>query len=244
MSLKICTFNIRYGSAPDNINHWENRKEKVLDTLIQSQADIIALQECEYGQLQYLQAKLPQYHILFAGRDDGLYQGEMLPLFYKKEQLTQITHHFFWLSESPHIPGSKSWHMTLPRITTWATFYYKRQIISIINTHLDHKNAQAREQSALLLNNYIKSFNHPTILMGDFNTAPHSKPYKILTEQLIDSNPKGHGTYHEFTGSKTMDRIDWILSSPSWKVKEVYIDTSVYEGRYASDHFAVMVTFL
>ena len=78
--IKVMTFNIRTDSAwwldGWTFNNWGNRKNIVIDTIVQNSSDIIGIQEGMASQLQDIQKSLPQYSIYAEGRLDGKNKGE------------------------------------------------------------------------------------------------------------------------------------------------------------------------
>ena len=55
----------------------------------------------------------------YAGRDDGKEKGEMMALYYKRDRFEKLDSGHFWLSETPDVPGSKSWGAWSTRMCTW-----------------------------------------------------------------------------------------------------------------------------
>ena len=48
------------------------------------------------------------------------------------------------------------------------------------------------------------------------------------------------GTFHEFTGTRSRERIDWIFVSEHLEVARCAIDCRSRNGRYPSDHFPLV----
>src|SRR5690606_1700878 len=62
-SLTVMSFNSRYGTAKDGENHWENRKENVVEPVRQVQPDLLGTQETLGFQRDFLAKHLPQYEV-------------------------------------------------------------------------------------------------------------------------------------------------------------------------------------
>src|SRR5262245_19804333 len=75
--IRVMTFNIRYGTANDGENHWEKRKEFLVETIQEFKPDLLGIQETLGFQRDYLPEKLPGYGVLGVGREDGQEKGEM-----------------------------------------------------------------------------------------------------------------------------------------------------------------------
>ncbi|HET7271570.1 MAG TPA: endonuclease/exonuclease/phosphatase family protein [Rubrobacter sp.] len=101
-----------------------------------------------------------------------------------------------------------------------------------VNTHLDHISEPARvEGNSLILRRTEETRkNHgdlPTIITGDFNCRPGTRPYRVFIEDgfvdtfLAAGNEEDEGayTFHAFKGAqftpedtdKLTGRIDWVL---------------------------------
>jgi endonuclease/exonuclease/phosphatase family metal-dependent hydrolase len=260
--LRVMTFNIRYGTANDGVNRWDNRKEFLIATIKEFGPDLLGTQETLGFQRDYLAEKLPGYDVVGVGRDDGKEQGEMMALYFKRERFEKLAEGHFWLSESPEKPGSKSWDSSLPRMATWVKLRERGREdaapILFLNTHFDHRGPQARKKSAELIRKQIGVLGKgcSIVVTGDFNAGEASEPYQALFGQidgqdspLLDCYRARHAerAANEGTGSgfKAVNtggaRIDWIAASRDWKVLEATIVRAERDGRTPSDHFPVTV---
>ena len=259
LDLRVMTFNIRYGTAADGENRWDHRKDLLLATITAFDPDLLGTQECLQLQAEFLETRLPGYGFVGVGRDDGALQGEMCAIFYRKSRFEKLDQGHFWLSETPEVPGSKSWDAALTRIASWVKLRVRGErplTLLFFDTHFDHMGAEARTRSAELLQKKIGELcqGSPAIVAGDFNAPADpagSGPYRVLMTPvegrpvLIDvyralHPPAGdQGTYHAFTGRGEERRIDWILATSSWRPVNAEIVSSQRDGRYPSDHFPV-----
>jgi endonuclease/exonuclease/phosphatase family metal-dependent hydrolase len=258
--VRVMSFNIRYGTAKDGDNHWDRRKEFLVETIKAFDPDLLGTQETLKFQRDYLAEKLPGYEVLGVGRDDGREAGEMTALYFKRSRFEKLDGGHFWLSETPDQPGSKSWDSSLTRMVTWVKLRDKRQPAAtpliFFNTHFDHRGVQARIESARLVRRRVieASKTCRVIVTGDFNMGEGSEAYKALFDPidgepspLIDAyrvaNPtrvENEGTFSNFTaGAKAGPRIDWIGVSREWRVIKAEIDRAERDGRTPSDHFPV-----
>ena len=131
----------------------------------------------------------------------------------------------FWLSETPEIPGSKSFKSAFPRLCTWALLSKNDVLFYVFNCHLDHILDSTRlEQSKVLCEQIkkINSTNLPIVLCGDFNESPQENVRSQIDSELslqdtfTAEDEKSEGTHHRFDGNNTSTaRIDWILKSDS-----------------------------
>lgn len=256
--VRVMSFNIRYGSARDGDNVWDNRKEFVIETIRAFGPDLLGTQETLKFQRDYLAAALPEYECLGVGRDDGKDKGEMMAVYFRRDRFEKVDAGHFWLSETPDVVGSRSWDTSLPRMATWLRLQDRRHPgaadIVFINTHFDHRGREARKNSARLLRRRAqKQSDCRVIITGDFNAAVGSPPYQALfgiaqerPSPLVDSRAVLHaatdqdGTFSGFERANTSGaRIDWIAVSRDWTVQSATIDRTARNGRTPSDHYPV-----
>ncbi|MBK9314461.1 MAG: endonuclease/exonuclease/phosphatase family protein [Acidobacteria bacterium] len=258
--IRVMSFNIRYGTANDGENHWEKRREFLVETIKAYDPDLLGTQETLGFQRDFIADRLPGYEKLGVGRDDGAERGEMTALFFRRSRFEKLDGGHFWLSEKPDQPGSKSWDTSLTRMAIWVKLRDRQNPtaspIVFMNTHFDHRGTQARLESARMLRaraeELIKS--NRVILTGDFNAGEASEPYAALfgsrderLSPLVDSYRSAHpaaspneGTFSGFKSEPTGgQRIDWIGVSREWKVISAAIDRTSRDGRSPSDHFPV-----
>ena len=256
-SLKVMSFNIRYGAAKDGINKWENRKNLVLDTIKDSNPDLLGLQEVLGFQADFLKKNLTGYAFHGVGREDGKEKGEYVPLMYKTKRFVLERSGHFWFSETPDKPGSKSWDSSLPRMLSWVALrdLKNEEIFIFANAHYDHRGKVARLESAKLMRKQWESVEGdvPLVITGDFNTTEDGKPYAVLVNgpddasaKLIDSYRVIHpnrqpdeASFGGFKGVRKGSRIDWILHSEKFTTRNATINYSQENGRYPSDHYPI-----
>lgn len=259
-SLRVMSFNIRYGNAADGDNRWSNRKEAVVKTIEAFSPDLLGTQETLRFQRDYLAEQLPQYESVGVGRVDGKFEGEMMALFFRKDRFEKLEEGHFWLSESPEKVGSVSWDSSLPRMATWVRLQDKKQPdapkLLFINTHFDHVGVVARNESAKLIRSKASELARGAsiIVTGDFNAGEASEPYEFLfgkidgeQSPLVDSlrsvrpdRGQEEGTFSGFVATNRKGaRIDWIGVSRDLKVTSAEIDRTEKDGRTPSDHFPV-----
>lgn len=219
--LKIMSYNIRSSNLDQGLQKWDNRKLKMYDIIKKYAPDLISTQEGLKAQLKEISENFPEMGSFGFLKDDKQ-DYENIVIFYNQTKLKFIKGDYFWLSETPMIPYSKSWDAMFARLATYAVFEIKGsdQRILVINTHFDHKGSDARKNSAKCLLNTIKSQiaeeyeSLPLLLMGDFNEAPFSHADKYFLEEgfsnILDKCPHIFKVYkssfHYYYG-KLVDNI-------------------------------------
>jgi len=194
---------------------------------------------------------LPQYGYIGVGRDDGKEKGEYSAILYKKKRFKVLWEKTSWLSETPEVPGSKSWDAAITRILTRGKFKDKktRKKFFYYNTHFDHIGKVARATSASLtgatMNRESKGF--PRILSGDLNSQPTEDPYKMLLFfSVVDACPpeSTQGTFCTFkVNGQPCTLIDYIFHSKNIKRKNYEVITDNDGTYYPSDHLPVLAEF-
>ncbi|HTV01301.1 MAG TPA: endonuclease/exonuclease/phosphatase family protein [Luteitalea sp.] len=251
VTLRVMTFNIRYGTARDGDNHWDLRKDFLVDVVREQKPDVIGVQEALHAQLDYIVKALPAYAMVGVGRDDGVRAGEYSAILYRTAALSVNRSDTFWFSDTPERVASKSWGNTITRICTWAQFTTPSgRPLYMFNVHLDHQSQPSRERSAALLKARIEARDPkaPAIVTGDFNAGEKNAAVAAMLEgnQLRDTFRVKHpdaapvGTFTGFKFGQTGgEKIDYVFATPEWDVSEAAIVRTARADKYPSDHFPV-----
>lgn len=249
-ALDVLTYNIRYDNAGDGEDRWEKRRDEVARLIRDHNPDVIGLQEALRGQLDDLARALPAYSEIGVGRDDGKAKGEYAAILYRKDRFKVVDSGTFWLSDTPEVPGSKSWGNTITRICTWAVLKETGgRTVRVYNVHLDHQSQESRLKSAeLVLGRIRQGGTAGVILTGDFN-ADETNPViaRILepssglvdTFRAVRTDAKEAGTFNGFGKPGPTGKIDFIFITKGARTLDAGIDRRAKDGRYPSDHFAV-----
>ncbi len=245
--LRVMTFNVRV-PVDTGMNAWVNRRDLMVKVIRAQHPDVLGTQELTEEQGEYLAAHLPGYAWFGQGREGGT-KGEHMGVFYRTDRLEVLRSGDFWLSDTPDVPGSKTWGQPYPRMVTWARFRLRHEggIFDYFNTHFPYRDedVRARMLSADEIMQRIGKLPSGlrVILAGDFNCAPDSPVHAKLTRSLHDawmeagSRSGPAKTFHNFTGNPDR-RIDWILTR-GFKARAVSTVTTHEGASYPSDHFPV-----
>lgn len=252
-TLRVLSFNVRYANPQDGPNIWENRRELFMRTVREANPDLMGTQELLKSQGDDIARALPEFSWFGVGRR-GDSSDEHMGVFYRKDRLELLASGNFWLSETPEIPGSSNWNMSLPRMVTWGKFKTKTGTeFLFLNTHFPHRgnDEPARQMNARVIANRISIYPQslPIVITGDFNTNGGGETWKLLAPPMRDAwleAPKKsgpEGTFHGFSGKPGDARIDWILFRAPWKAREAHAITAHEGALYPSDHFPVLAVF-
>lgn len=175
---RIATFNIRL-PADKTPNSWEERAPKCRALVKRHGFDLMGLQEATWPQIQDL-LQMPGWAFVGVCREDGKEKGEASCIFYRSDRFEVVRSGTFWLSETPEVPGSKSWNTACPRVCTWADMKDRRtgKTFVTFNTHLDHISQEARKNGMKLILERMARYaqGRPVFLTGDMNATPEKRP--------------------------------------------------------------------
>ena len=71
-TLKVMSYNIRYGTANDGDHVWANRRDAAAAMVMDQHPLVFGVQEALDFQLEYLQENCPGYKSVGVGREDGV----------------------------------------------------------------------------------------------------------------------------------------------------------------------------
>jgi endonuclease/exonuclease/phosphatase family metal-dependent hydrolase len=250
---KIMTYNLRYENTTDGENVWPNRRDFVLNQINYFEPDLIGTQEGVTSQLAWLDENLADYSYTGVARE-GEGKGEYSAIFYNNKKFKIIEKGDFWLSETPE-KVSKGWDAAQHRICSYALFEDIKEgtRFYMFNTHFDHKGNIAREKSAELIIEKIKTINSsnlPYIFSGDLNITPEHPAVQKLAAAMNDSRkvcltkPFGpEETFCNFDVCKPPEkRIDYIFTDKeNFTVTKYAVFANIQNVRYPSDHYPVMI---
>ena len=254
--VKVITLIVRYDNPEDSINAWTNRVSQISNFINSEKPDILGMQEVLWHQYEVLDSILVDYASVGVGRNDGARDGEMNPVFFRKEKFDMVRNITFWLSDFPEVPGSIGWGSSLPRIVTWMEFVDKKshKHFFFFNTHFANDSESARLMSSRVLLKEVNRISEgfPFIISGDFNMLPTSTGYSILTGPdesipllrdsyvITEKRPSGPVyTFNGFSDKTQSGRVDYIFVRNGMRVLDYHTIVKKERGIYISDHWPV-----
>lgn len=246
--MRIMSFNIRCTSVGND--SWQDRIGIVSQTMLDSEADSIGVQEATTEWMATLRTTVSEkYACVGVGRDDGIDKGEHSAIFYLKDKYDLEDSGTFWLSETPDVP-SKGWDGAFNRICTWAVLVNKETGKKYIhlNSHFDHVGVQARKNSVDLIIDKARAYSDiPVVFTADMNVEEGSDNYKQFVDSGILNDTKylapdtmSYCTYHDTKPQKhEKDIIDYVMINDGFQAISYKVVTEGIDGRYVSDHFPV-----
>ena len=249
--LKIATYNLRFASE-DDPQPWSRRRGPMIELLTELAPAVLGTQEGLDHQLRDLMAGLDDHHRLISEHrhDGGTEENSAVIYDSRLVEPVQIRHR--WLSDTPDVPGSKTWGAHLPRMYSLIEFHRLSDghPFHLITTHFDHESENAQRRSAELLITQAAELDHdqPLIVLGDFNAGEESEPYEILIKSglrdaFLGAAERGArtGTFNNYqTPDPEGPRIDWILINAAVTATAARIVDQAPGGQYPSDHLPVV----
>ena len=250
--LSVMSFNVRYGTAKDGDNVWDNRKDAACAMIMDRHPAVFGVQEALDFQLTYFQEHCSGYKYVGVGREDGISKGEHMAVFYDSDRIELKEWGTYWLSETPFQP-SLGWDAVCRRTATWALLLDKAtdRPFYFVNTHLDHVGKEARRKGLLLLVERIGAMNPdgwPVILTGDMNVFPDDPCLDELRTLMLDARQTARvtdngPTWHDWGKVSDNPPIDYVFYAGFKGCDKFEVVRQPYEGvEFVSDHYPVTAT--
>ncbi len=257
--IKVVTFNIRNCWNGDGQNDFRSRLGGILDKINGEKPDVICFQEATESNMRLMKSSLCDYAFYFNPREADL-GGEGVATALKKDAFDLLSLDFFWLSDTPDIPGSRYENQSdCPRICQCLLVKHRGELVRIYNTHLDHMSQSACEKGIRLVLDRISAdrekLDCPFFIFGDFNSRPDSKTLKICREcqnpKVVDLTENSGMTFHGYKIPTAEDeknpglKIDYILTDEKTAKRPFTLTkwTEERHGVFLSDHYPVCVEF-
>lgn len=246
--ITVMTYNVYYAGSDEKAK--ELRAPNVAENIRRYMPDSFGLQEATEYWIETTLELMPEYAYVGVGRDYDR-GGEASPIFYKKDKYELLDSGTFWLSKTPNKP-SRSWDAMFNRVCTYAVLRDVETgfIYTHFNAHFDHRGSIARLESVSVIADKASRIcqNFPVVLTGDFNDYESSDMYGRVLEagfrdtKYLAATADDKPTYHGYKDTLESDEpIDFIFVNAMAKSVESYtVDTTLYNGIYASDHHPVI----
>jgi endonuclease/exonuclease/phosphatase family metal-dependent hydrolase len=240
-TLRVLCYNIHSGRGVDDVYDFR----RIADVIIESRADLVALQEVDSGIERSGNVDLME---VLAG-----YTG-MEHLFYKNAEIQGGAYGNGMLVRHPLVEAA---NIHLPRVGDSEQRGLMHTIVDVngmhiafMNAHLDHRPPDEERLKGIgvilqMAENYA---GMPVIVAGDLNDRPGSEVHERMSSRFTDIwEKKGEGdgfTYHTNNPDR---RIDYIFFSNAgadeagYRLEPLSVEVLWSEG---SDHLPLLATFL
>ena len=251
-AMRIMTCNIRTSTANDGDDHWERRKSFCVSTILDREPDLFGVQEAQVDQLLFMKAAMNRYDSFGLPDEPGGFHA-VNTIFYRRDRFELVTQGGYWMSETPHVAGSRSWESACVRLANWVRLRDRENGCEFryVNTHLDHRSQPAVEGQARMINEDAAAYpaDYPQLLTGDMNAnTTHPGIQAMLEAGWTDTYEAVHGefepcnTFHKFRGDQhdgSSGKIDWVFCRGKVEVRGAEIVKDSEGGRFPSDHYFI-----
>jgi endonuclease/exonuclease/phosphatase family metal-dependent hydrolase len=247
-AIRVLTWNIhcgQEGGPPWKQFGWSGRKHALEAALHAADPDILCVQEGLAEQLAFLDGALPTYRRAGVGRDGGS-AGEFCAIYFNQERFELLDSDTFWLEEPTDVPGDGSL-LHLKRICTWVRLrdHTRGGTLRVYNLH-SYLTEAARQRATRLILERIAAGDpaDDVIVCGDFNAPPAAASRRAFTRVGLTDSAELAG---QGPGAPTFQywgipvrRLDAILVSPGWRVRQHHVLDVKPGNTFPSDHFGVL----
>ncbi len=235
--MRVATYNVHGCVGTDR----RRSEERIASVIRELAPDVIGLQEVDRGrrisggtnQAEVIAQLLGWHHCYHPatarGRgDQGHAVLSRFPLRWKR---------------AAKLPGRAPRYCNEDRAALAVEVATDEGLVLVISTHFGLGRAErCRQAEYLTSNEWLSSpAKCPTILLGDLNCLPGSRPHRVLSSQLIDvralvRSKVRHRTHPTFLPAL---EVDYIFVTREWRALGLFVHRSPL-ARIASDHFPLV----
>lgn len=241
-ALRVATYNV-HGCVGMDRKRSEARIAEIIASL---SVDIVGLQELDHNrsrsaaidQAGTIAQQLGWHHFFHPAmrRAEELYGDAILSRY-------PIT-----VRHAVELPGFAPWYCRETRGVTWAEAATPLGPIQIINTHFGLGRRERLLQARLLTSpEWLGAVtpDTPVIVLGDFNSLPWSRAYRIIESQLRDARRviASSWSFPTFPTLFPVLAVDHIFTTPALTPTSMRVHRAGH-ARMASDHFPLVADFV
>ena len=249
--LNVATFNVRRDLWFGRIAPWKERREFAAQALRDMDAQAVGMQELLPKMRANMESLLPEFAFFGEGRGKNK-QGEHTDVALKTRDFYTLFSETYDADPQNLLPRSRIFTVCEAVFLPWG------EPLRLCNTHLSWLSEKARLRSVDVILSALDRRQQqrpmPTILMGDFNATPDSRPIeRVMRESVLRAPVKLQDAFqkptrmHTFHGEKarpTWRTLDYIFVSPEFEVLDVRTYETTFGGRFPSDHFPLMAALV
>ena len=252
MKILCCNIRVDVPADSESGNGWNDRKAFCLEVIRAQNADLVCTQECRNAHYGDLRRGLPEYESFGMANPDPEFNPTNA-IFFLRDRFEMVSAGGFWLSETPHVPGSVSWDSARPRFVNYIDLRDRAsgREFRLWNGHFDHIGRIAREKQAERLIEAVRALPEdlPQFFTADCNTDASTPAIAALKNGgWTDTYTAVHGpedpgfTYHAFKGpgyvpKNGIGKIDFIFSRGPVEILGSSIIRDSRDGKHPSDHY-------
>ena len=255
--LRLGTYNLRMSNLDtDDVNKWSVRKERLKQSIQDCNFDVFGVQEVSTEMQDWLDKEFKDKYSFryFSPYSQGGSGNRAQGIGYRKDAFVLSDWHFFWASDTPdnmstNDTGSSG---SFSRGACCCIITHKQSGVRFffMNTHAC-LNGEPNAAYAGVHIEQEKRFNPeglPSFFVGDMNARPEYKAtqtYRTYWKDSYDTakaRSGASGSFNGFSSASGKYRIDYVYYRGNGiTIDDLCISNKLYDGKYASDHFPVIV---
>lgn len=240
-TIRVLNYNIRYGRGMDDVLDLR----RIADIILESDADIVALQEVDVGVDRSYRFDLMKVLSGYTG---------LKPVFYKNIPHQGGEYGNGILSRYP-VQSSRNHHFVVEgggeqRGLLQTEIDINGQKIVFMNTHLDHRPDETQRLMSVdqIIDTKRAYRGMPVLITGDFNDTPGSQTHLNMKEYFEDVwEMLGEGDGFTFRSDDPNRRIDYLFYSNNLAKEDARtlrpVSIEVLDTQ-ASDHLPILAVFV
>ena len=236
--LRVATYNVRACVGMDGYRS----ESRIAQVIAELSADIVALQELDLSRRR--SAGVDQAGLIAEQLGWEKFFSPAMRVAEEQYGDAIISRLPMRLRQAQELPSVSSVLCRETRAAIWAEADTSEGTVQVINTHLGLGRRERRMQMQLLVGSeWLGRVTpaEPLILMGDMNSFPGSKAYRILANELHDARsfftpPPALRTYPT---AFPIAAVDHIFLNNKVRVEKIWVARSAL-ARVASDHYPLV----
>ena len=236
--IRVATYNVHGCVGMDR----QRSESRIADVIASLSADIVGLQELDQNRARSgaidqaaVIAKQLGWHHYFPPamrRAEELYGDAILSRY-------PIT-----VRHAVELPGPAPWYCRETRGITWAEAQTPLGTVHIVNTHFGLGRFERMLQARLLTGaEWLGSVtpDMPVIVLGDFNSVPWSRAYRLIARELRDVRRLVASPFsiRPYPTKFPLLAVDHIFITPALRALSMHVHRDAV-ARIASDHFPLV----
>lgn len=263
MNFSILTYNILadahvrpvwYTHVPSGVLSFENRSQRLLQTILSYQADIICLQEVGKPYFDYFDQQIRDDYLGFVAYKQGSEDIDGCAIWVRKAKFAVISHQVHLYADAT-ILGAISGHIAFCMVLQFIDAQSNGTQIGIMNTHIkwNQPNLPREERWATYqladISTIIATMpDIEWIVCGDYNLAPNDFSWQILTEAGLHSVWSEEHTPYTCYANSRFHTLDYVCVSAGLHILHLQYpvltkDSVIPSLDHPSDHIPVRVEF-
>jgi endonuclease/exonuclease/phosphatase family metal-dependent hydrolase len=233
--IKVMSYNIRHGQGTDGVFDLQ----RLADVINKEQPILVALQEVDSGTERASGVHQDSELAALTNMNVAIF-GQAIPYLGGSYGDTVMSRWPVVDSDVFLLPAEPN-HEKRVAVAVVVEEPETGRRIRFVGTHLDHtSNPSDRIAQAHAINARLLPADMPTLLVGDLNAEPGSKPMKVLFDAGWHAADPSHQP--TFPSKDANVKIDWFLNQPGQRAS--LKDYRVLSEPIASDHCPIVVTWV